>query len=51
MNIHRIVIKNQINDKRFYSPFEAGDQILNDNTFRWIKYDYPNSIVEIPMSE
>lgn len=51
MNIHRIVIKLQINDDRLYIPFEAGETILNEFEFDWLKTNYPNSFIEIPMTK
>ena len=51
MNIHRVVVKLQVNDDRLYNPFEAGETILNDNDFQWLKTNYPNSFVEIPMND
>ncbi len=51
MNIHRVVVKLQVNDDRLRKPFEAGETILSDNDFQWLKTNYPNSFVEIPMSE
>ena len=50
MNIHRVVVKLQVNDDRLYNPFEAGETILNDIEFQWLKTNYPNSFVEIPMN-
>lgn len=51
MDIHRVVVKLQVNDDRLYNPFEAGEIILNDMEFQWLKTNYPNSFVEIPMNE
>lgn len=47
MNIHRVVIKLQINGN---TPFEAGETILSDYDFQWLKTNYPNNVVEIPMN-
>lgn len=52
LGIHRVVIKLQIEDNRLlHSPFKAGEKIIDDDLFNWLKTNYPNSIVEIPMSE
>ena len=51
MNIYRVVVKLQVNDDRLHNPFEAGETILNDIDFQWLKTNYPNSFVEIPMSK
>lgn len=47
MNMHRVVIKLQVNDN---SPFESGETILSDNDFQWLKTNYPNNVIEIPMT-
>lgn len=51
LGVHRVVVKLQIEDDRLYSPFKAGETVMNDNDFNWLKTNYPDSIVEIPMSE
>ena len=51
LGVHRVVVKLQIEDNRLYSPFKAGETVMNDNDFHWLKTNYPDSIVEIPMSE
>lgn len=51
LRIHRVVVKFQIDDSRLYSPYKAGETILSDNYFNWLKTNYPDSFVEIPMTE
>ncbi len=51
LGVHRVVVKLQIEDDRLYSPFKAGETVMNDSDFNWLKTNYPDSIVEIPMSE
>ena len=51
LGIHRVVVKLQIVDDRLYIPFNAGETIISDNDFNWLKTNYPDSIIEIPMNE
>lgn len=51
LGVHRVVVKLQIEDDRLYSPIKAGETVMNDYDFNWLKTNYPDSIVEIPMSE
>lgn len=51
MNIHRVVVKLQVNDARLYNPIEAGENILNDIDFQWLKTNYPKSFVEVDMNQ
>ena len=45
LGVHRVVVKLQIEDNRLYSPFKAGETVMNDNDFHWLKTNYPDSIV------
>lgn len=51
LELHRVVVKLQIEDDRLYSPLKAGETIMDDCEFNWLKTNYPDSIVEIPMNE
>ena len=48
--MHRVVIK-VIGDERLELAFNSGDTILNDEEFNLLSLEYPDSFVEIKMSD
>lgn len=50
LGIHRVVIKFSIEDDRLSRPFNGGEMILSSSEFSWLKENYPQSLVEVPMT-
>ena len=51
LGVHRVVIKNRIENEKLYRPIEAGEKIFYNGDYEWLKRNYPDSIVEIPMTD